>query len=282
MAQRRLIAAAAGFTLLCIAYTKTPDPSPTYHSASRPGQLDLSFWVNRHGMEQFDVRGEIGFGDMARILLRRRANGPMIRPLRDRFMFQTTDFKKLQVPDVFRAKYSEHRLNWISKPERFVAGAGRIINIPLVIENDGAATAPVEAEISGTPNSGFSTTIEAGTTKGYFLSNTELVPGVHSRQLVIKCGGSVIAVGITFEIRPLVKLHVRLLDERSRGTSARVYLTGSDGLAYAPKGAISRIAAMPAEYYFYAREQFDVELPTGPVELEATRGLEYKLAHRQV
>ena len=37
-------------------------------SMSRPGQEDLSFWVNHNGLLQFDVEGEVGFGDMARVL----------------------------------------------------------------------------------------------------------------------------------------------------------------------------------------------------------------------
>ena len=51
---------------------------------SRPGQEDVSFWINHNGLIQFDVEGEVGFGDMARVLLRRRSNGDYIRDLRDR------------------------------------------------------------------------------------------------------------------------------------------------------------------------------------------------------
>ena len=58
---------------------------------SRPGQEDLSFWVNHNGLLQFDVEGEVGFGDMARVLLRRRANAATIRDLRDRFTFRVQD-----------------------------------------------------------------------------------------------------------------------------------------------------------------------------------------------
>ena len=43
---------------------------------SKPGQEELTFWVNHNGLEQLDVLGEVGFGDMARILMRRRSNAP--------------------------------------------------------------------------------------------------------------------------------------------------------------------------------------------------------------
>src|SRR6187551_1978957 len=60
-------------------------------SLSRVGQDDLSFWVNHNGLIQFEAEGEVGFGDMARVLLRRRTNGDYIRDLRDRFTFRVQD-----------------------------------------------------------------------------------------------------------------------------------------------------------------------------------------------
>jgi hypothetical protein len=33
--------------------------------------LLLTFWVNHDGLEQLDILGEVGFGDMARVLMRR-------------------------------------------------------------------------------------------------------------------------------------------------------------------------------------------------------------------
>src|SRR5882672_5166954 len=247
VAMRRMAATVAGFALLYVAYSQTQTPSPTYHSASRPGQLELSFWVNHHGLEQFDVRGEVGFGDMARILLRRRSNAEWIRPLRDRFLFQTTDFKQLRAPDVFRVKCSEGRADWIAKPERFIAATGQTINIPLIVENGEGTTTQIRAEISGIPDSGFSAALGPGTTSGYFLKQIEHVPGSRPRKLSVTCGDSSIAADVHLDVRPLAKLHVRLIDESGGDTSARVYLTGSDGLAYVPNGLISRIAAMPAE-----------------------------------
>ena len=37
--------------------------------------------------------------------------------------------------------------------------------------------------------------------------------------------------------------------------TARIYLTGSDGLAYSPRGSTSRITAMSAEYFFHAEDR---------------------------
>jgi hypothetical protein len=63
---------------------------------------------------------------------------------------------------------------------------------------------------------------------------------------------------------------------------SRFYVTAADGLAYAPKGSISRITAMSAEYYFHAERPFELDLPEGDTRIEATRGVEYELASRTV
>src|SRR5262245_45961603 len=54
-------------------------------SLSRPGQDELTFWVNHNGLAELDVEGEVGFGDMARMLMRRRSNADRMRAMRDRF-----------------------------------------------------------------------------------------------------------------------------------------------------------------------------------------------------
>src|SRR2546427_12562583 len=54
-------------------------------SLSRPGQDDLTFWANHNGLAELDVQGEVGFGDMARILnaatRQFRSNARPARPL---------------------------------------------------------------------------------------------------------------------------------------------------------------------------------------------------------
>jgi hypothetical protein len=79
-----------------------------------------------------------------------------------------------------------------------------------------------------------------------------------------------------------VHLTVKLLDEDGRPTAARVYLTGADGLAYAPQGSINRYAAMSAEPFFHAEDSFSLDLPAGETLIEATRGQEYSLASQTV
>src|SRR5436305_10371823 len=79
---------------------------------SKPGQEDLTFWANHNGLEQLDVLGEVGFGDFARILMRRRSNSALMRELRDRFTFKTQALSSIRTPDVFRAVLTANGLEW--------------------------------------------------------------------------------------------------------------------------------------------------------------------------
>ncbi|MCC6589140.1 MAG: CehA/McbA family metallohydrolase [Bryobacterales bacterium] len=221
-----------GLALLTLAIWRIPGASAGQgaRSWSRPGQEDLTFWTNHNGLSQIDVEGEVGFGDMARILMRRRANAPQFHAIRDRFVFRTQDFSRINVPDL--------------SSTRFVAGQGRIVNIPSI--KDG---------------------------KGYFHKLRETQPGVVERTIDGR--------RITLDVRPLARLNVAIVDETGRPASARVYLTGADGLAYAPTGTIARYVSESAEPFFHSPPSFELDLPQGETVVEAARGVEYELA-RQV
>src|SRR5215470_14689141 len=116
-----------GLALLILAAIRIP-PAPAGQGAiplSKPGQEDLTFWANHNGLEQLEVEGEVGFGDMARLLLRRRSNTGILKPLRDRFTFPAPNLAALHTPDAFRAEISVSGITWLNRPERFVIGASR-------------------------------------------------------------------------------------------------------------------------------------------------------------
>lgn len=199
-------------------------------SHSKPGQEDLTFWINHNGLDQIDVDGEVGFGDMARVLMRRRSNAAAMRALRDRFVFRDTDVSTLA---------------GFTTPRRYVLAQGRIFNLPVIRPGKAILHRVVEQK-----------------------------PGIVERTV----DGQV----YTFDVRPLVRLKVNLRDEHGRPSAARVYLTGSDGLGYAPKGTISRFAAEPAEQFFHASGTFEMDLPAGETVIEAVRGPEYEIVRRTV
>ena len=108
-----LAAGSAALLALAVAALQPPAGGQAAVPISRPGQEDLSFWVNHNGLLQYEIEGEAGFGDMARILLRRRSNCPLIAELRDRFTFRVQDPARLATPDLFHAMWSEgHRFWW--------------------------------------------------------------------------------------------------------------------------------------------------------------------------
>src|SRR5262245_16087503 len=80
-------------------------------SMSRPGQEDLTFGANHNGLAELDVEGEVGFGDMARILMRRRSNSDRMRAMRDRFTFRVQEMAALDTPDLFRVELSNDALS---------------------------------------------------------------------------------------------------------------------------------------------------------------------------
>ncbi|MBI3697131.1 MAG: CehA/McbA family metallohydrolase, partial [Acidobacteria bacterium] len=56
---------------------------------------------------------------------------------------------------------------------------------------------------------------------------------------------------------------------------ARVYVVGSDGLSYAPAGALARITWSAGDYFYYTRGEDEIWLPEGRASIEAVRGFEY-------
>src|SRR6185436_8188680 len=110
-------------------------------SLSRPGQDDLTFWANHNGLAELDVQGEVGFGDMARILMRRRSNSERMRAMRDRFTFKVHEMAALDAPDLVRVELGSDVLAWVSQPKEIVVSKGRIFNLPVVIRNRTAGSA---------------------------------------------------------------------------------------------------------------------------------------------
>lgn len=280
VARVRAFASAGFLALLALAVIRTPRlPGQAAIPYSKPGQEELTFWVNHNGLEQLDALGEVGFGDMARILMRRRSNAPLFRELRDRFTFKVHDMRAIHTPDVFRVRLTDSGMTWANAPKEFVMAASHCFNLPLSVENATGSAVKVSAEYHATRmNSQFQDlALDPGSTGGYFLRAIESEPGARKGRLVVHAAGHDLAAEVSFDVRPLVNLRMKLLDENGKPATARIYLTGSDGLAYAPYGSINRYTAMSAEPYFDAENSFALDVPAGETQIEATRGLEYQI-----
>jgi hypothetical protein len=242
----RFVLAGLGAVLLVVAFVRGQSAIPL----SRPGHEDLTFWVNHNGLSEIDVEGEVGFGDLARIVMRRRANAERMRALRDRFTFKVRDAAAVDTADVFRAILTDRGLEWKHKPEKIVVAEGRIVNLPVVIERAGGDAVGYIARLTGD-------------------------------QVTVRYAGRELTASVTVDARPMARTRVQLR-EQGRPSTARVYITAADGLAYAPRGSVSRMAALPAEYYFHGEDSFELDLPAGSTTFEATRGPEYELTARTV
>ncbi|MBI4910738.1 MAG: CehA/McbA family metallohydrolase [Acidobacteria bacterium] len=248
-------------------------------SHSLTGHEEMTFWTHRRGLEQLDFSGEVGFGDMARLLLRRRENTYRLTELRDRFTFRTVNMAKLSTPDVFRLRVTDRGLVWLNRPERYVAFAGRVLNVPMIIENATANEATVDAALEANRHT---VKVAAGKSSGLLFKWVERTPSPARALLEVKHKDSTLNALVHMDNRPPARLRVKIVDENGQPSAARVYVTGADGLSYVPKGSVPRITAMSAEYFFHSGGTFQMEMPAGFTRIEATRGLEYELASAEV
>jgi hypothetical protein len=118
---RRLSLSLAALLLLLYAVWRIPplDAGQSAVSHSLPGQDHLTFWVNHNGLIEIDAHGETGFGDVARLLMRRRDNAPRMRAIRERFVFPKPDLSTLEaIPGL------------LQPGARFVIAQNRIFNLP--------------------------------------------------------------------------------------------------------------------------------------------------------
>jgi hypothetical protein len=107
-----------------------------------------------------------------------------------------------------------------------------------------------------------------------FISNQGGLPQL---QLLETYGGAIQKIAVTDRRwkRPMSVLSVRTID-RTTGepTAARIHLTASDGKHYTPTDAYSRISGA-GDPVFHQPGTFRVEVPAGPVTVEAVKGFEY-------
>jgi hypothetical protein len=244
-------------------------------SHSLPNQEDLTFWANHNGLIELDVAGQVGFGDMARVLMRRRANRERFRAIRRTFTFPSQDVGTLDTPDLFRAEIRGDDVIWRNKPNHFVITKGRIFNLPLTVVNRNERNEPIQLRFG---ESSAQAQLPASTAAAFFLKIVETNPIQSTRTLALSARGRDLEAAIALDVREPASLRVELRDEHGAPTAARVYLTAADGLAYAPHGTIARYSAMSAESYFHAPDSFELALPAGETRIEATRGQEYLLA----
>ena len=111
-------------------------------------------------------------------------------------------------------------------------------------------------------------------TKLVYLSNEEGLPQLHVMKTV---GGKTKKLEVKTKewIEPRGTLQVIITDgETERPTPTRIYLQASNGKAYAPDGTYHRVGRMK-DHLFHTDGTFTIEVPHGPLTIEAVKGFEY-------
>ncbi len=260
------------FATIAAACAQEPD-----YALTQPGQGDLTFWARPEGRDVRRVEGEVALGDYARTLAFRRSNAPVLRKLRDRYFSRVRSFRDYRTADAFVARLTATGLEWVQQPPLpLVSMAGAAKQVPLLIESEMPVSAAPEILIDGRVAFSTSRLARYGAA-GYLLHlPVPATAGGHATLLEIRLAGYSASATVRHDVRARATFRVRLEEP------ARVYLTGADGLAYAPEEAIQRIAAEAAEVYFHAAGSFTVTVPSGLTRIEAIRGPEYEWATQEV
>lgn len=90
-------------------------------------------------------------------------------------------------------------------------------------------------------------------------------------------------------LRPVGRLSLLTLDSSGRPTSARIFVTGEDGRAFAPDDAwmhaddnFVRAERRFEAHYFHTSGNSDLTIPAGPVDVEVMKGFEYRVEKKSV
>jgi Tol biopolymer transport system component len=90
-------------------------------------------------------------------------------------------------------------------------------------------------------------------------------------------------------LKPMAQLIIKVVDASGHPTPARIFLTGEDGRAYAPDDAwiyaednFVRSERPFESHYFHTRGEAVVAVPAGRVEVEVSKGFEYRFEQKSV
>jgi TolB protein len=90
-------------------------------------------------------------------------------------------------------------------------------------------------------------------------------------------------------LRPMGHLAIQVFDSLGRATPARISITGADGRAYAPDDAWIHAddsfvrSERPFEaHYFHTSGKAELSVPVGRVDVEVTKGFEYRVERKRI
>lgn len=188
----------------------------------------------------------------------------------------------LRSPHLVRIQVGEE-IEVIQRPRELRLLGGKPFPLPVVLRNGGgSALAATLATADSKGTEALTFRLEPGQAAGAYLTlhtdlESEAVPS-----LEVRAKGKTRPIPLEVSVVRAGRLRVRVLDEEGAVTPARIYLTGSDGRAYRPAGALARVSnadygqPFGGDYYFYSGGDFQVDLPPGDATLEVVKGFEYQ------
>lgn len=194
----------------------------------------------------------------------------------------------LRSPHLVRIQVGEE-IEVIQRPRELRLLGGKPFPLPVVLRNGGGSALAATLTTAGSKGTEALTfRLEPGQAAGAYLTlhpdlESEAVPS-----LEVRAKGKPRPIPLEVSVVRAGRLRVRVLDEEGSVTPARIYLTGSDGRAYRPAGALARVSnadygqPFGGDYYFYSGGDFQVDLPPGKATLEVVKGFEYQPVSRAV
>ena len=260
-----------------------------------PGD-EYTFETSRVGFQPITYPGPLTELDMVRLLLRTEGDFhlPLTAPFRQWRMVERPDLWELDLPQVLKVRLNAAGLEVVSKPKRLRLGVGAIYNLPVILRNE--LPNPTDIKIIATIGEAGPTdrwTAAAGESGEPKLTYASLnlrpaTIGPARLDLRIYAGIDLPAEGSPPESQVRAEASVpadvvgwgtlRVTTVANfEPTPARVYVRGSDGLAYAPEeDVLSRITWTHGDYFYYSRGVHDIRVPEGRGTYEAVKGIRYR------
>jgi hypothetical protein len=251
---------------------------PQTESDIPSGQL---FEITRLPPQEWRLEGLIASSDFGRLLLRhQRAHIERL----DQVMWAARDYRPewfddWNSPQVVKVEIGEGAIRVLQAPKELVMTSRQRYLFPLLVKSNLSEPTLLTVE---SPWKIYRLAIPEKSVRGFCLNIRPGKVGKTAGPLLFTANGQEAHWDLTADIRAKGRLSVKLIDSDGQPLAARVYLSGSDQLAYMPQGATQRIMPRTGEYYFYARGSFEVALPEGEATVEAVTGLEYASVRKSV
>ena len=264
------------FSLVSLSYANLLAHRPVFQDAPRADN-DLPscqlFQIRRIPPQDWRLEGLVAAGDFGRILLRHpdariKRLADILSRARD---YREEWFEDWNSPQLTKVELAESAIHVVQVPKELVMTSGARYLLPLLVKNNATDLTLLTVE---SPWKIYKLPVPAGSVRGFCLNmrGGEIGRiGTTKGTLSFQAKGLTAQCDLAMDVRSKGKLKVRLTGSDGEPAAARIYLSGSDQLAYMPLGATQRIMPRTGEFFFYAREGFEVALPEGEASVEAVR-----------